>query len=128
MASRSKEKPSSGVGDVAGVYVAEAPPEPHYLGHRDRLRERFLSGGPDALPDYELMELVLFAAIPRRDVKPLAKGLIAKFGSFADVIAAPRERLMEIPGIGDAVVNQLKIVEAAAQRLARPRGIGRGAL
>ncbi len=80
------------------------------------------------MPDYELLELTLFAAVPRRDTKPLAKTLIARFGSFAEVIAAPRERLMEIPGIGEAVVGQLKIVEAAAQRLARGKVIGRPAL
>jgi DNA repair protein RadC len=126
--SRSSDAGNGGVGEVAGVYVAEAAPEPHYLGHRDRLRERFLSGGPDALPDYELMELVLFAAIPRRDVKPLAKQLLAKFGSFADVIAAPRARLLEIDGIGEGVVTQLKVVEVAALRLAKTRLIGQPAL
>jgi DNA repair protein RadC len=98
------------------------------VGHRERLRERFLSGGANALPDYELLELVLFAAIPRRDVKPLAKALLAKFGSFADVIAAPRERLMELDGIGENVVAQLKIVEAAALRLSRTKVLGRPAL
>jgi DNA repair protein RadC len=97
-------------------------------GHRQRLRERFLKGGADAMPDYELLELTLFAAVPRRDVKPLAKTLIARFGSFAEVIAARRERLQEIDGVGDAVVNQLKIVEAAAQRLAKGKVIGRPAL
>ncbi len=66
------------------------------------------------MPDYELLELTLFAAVPRRDTKPLAKALLAKFGSFADVIAAPRARLREVPGIGDGVVAQLKIVEATA--------------
>ena len=80
------------------------------------------------MPDYEMLELVLFAAVPRRDTKPLAKALIARFGSFAEVIAARRERLLEIPGVGEAVVNQLKIVEAAAQRLAKSKVIGRPAL
>ena len=80
------------------------------------------------MPDYEMLELVLFAALPRRDTKPLAKTLIALFGSFAEVIAAKRERLLEIPGVGEAVVNQLKIVEAAAQRLAKGKVIGRPAL
>ena len=97
-------------------------------GHRERLRARFFAGGAGAMPDYELLELTLFAAVPRRDTKPLAKTLIARFGSFAEVIAAPRERLLEIPGIGEAAVNQLKIVEAAAQRLARGKVIGRPAL
>jgi DNA repair protein RadC len=89
------------------------------LGHRERLRERFLEGRADAVPDYELMELVLFAAISRRDVKPLAKQLIAQFGSFAEVIAAPHARLREVSGIGESVATQLKIIEAAALRLAR---------
>jgi DNA repair protein RadC len=100
---------------------------PH-SGHRERLRERFLKGGADAMPDYELLELVLFAAVPRRDTKPLAKALIARFGSFAEVIAARRERLMEVDGAGEAVVNQLKVIEAAAQRLAKGKVIGRPAL
>ena len=80
------------------------------------------------MPDYELLELTLFAALPRRDVKPLAKALIARFGSFAEVIAAPRARLEELDGVGDAVIAQLKIVEAAAQRLARGKMLGKPAL
>jgi len=97
-------------------------------GHRERLRTRFLKGGAEAMPDYELLELTLFAAIPRRDTKPLAKALLKRFGSFAEVIAAPRERLLEIPGVGESVASQLKIVEAAAQRLARTKVLGRPAL
>jgi len=97
-------------------------------GHRERLRGRFLKGGADAMPDYELLELTLFAAIPRRDTKPLAKALLKRFGSFAEVIAAPRARLLEIPGVGESVANQLKIVEAAAQRLAKTKVLGRPAL
>jgi DNA repair protein RadC len=87
-----------------------------------------LDGGAAAMPDYELMELVLFAAIPRRDVKPLAKALIARFGSFAEAIAAPRARLLEVDGIGDTVAAQLKIVEAAALRLVRSQVLNRPAL
>jgi DNA repair protein RadC len=97
-------------------------------GHRERLRERFLKGGADAMPDYELLELTLFAVIPRRDTKPLAKALLLRFGSFAEVIAAPRTRLMEVRGVGEAVVHHLKIVEAAAQRLAKTRVINRPVL
>src|ERR1700689_4248669 len=104
------------------------PPPSSHAGHRERLRERFVKGGAEAMPDYEMLELVLFAAVPRRDTKPLAKALIARFGSFADVIAAKPERLMEVEGVGEAVVNQLKIVEAAAQRLARGKVLGRPAL
>jgi DNA repair protein RadC len=92
---------------------------PHYLGHRERLRERFLEAGPEAVTEYELLELVLFRAIPRRDVKPLAKALIAKFGSFGEVVSAPRQRLREIDGLGDAAIAEIKIVQAAASRLAR---------
>jgi DNA repair protein RadC len=97
-------------------------------GHRERLRARFLKGGADAMPDYELLELTLFTAIPRRDTKPLAKALMARFGSFAEVIAAPRARLMDVPGVGETVANHLKIVEAAAQRLAKTQVMGRPAL
>jgi DNA repair protein RadC len=97
-------------------------------GHRERLRARFAKGGADAMPDYELLELTLFAAIPRRDTKPLAKALLKRFGSFAEVIAAPRTRLMEIEGVGESVANHLKIVEAAAQRLAKTQVMGRPAL
>jgi DNA repair protein RadC len=92
---------------------------PHYHGHRDRLRQRFLQAGSDALHDYEMLELVLFRAIPRRDVKPLAKELIERFGSFAEVIAAPIERLKEVEGLGEAAITDLKIVQATANRLLR---------
>jgi DNA repair protein RadC len=97
-------------------------------GHRERLRARFAAGGADAMPDYELLELTLFAALPRRDTKPLAKALLARFGSFAEVIAAPPARLMEVKGVGEMVASHLKIVEAAAHRLARTQVIGRPAL
>ena len=92
---------------------------PHYLGHRDRLRARFAEVGGDPLPDYELLELVLFRSIPRRDVKPVAKELLKRFGTFAEVLAAPPARLMEVEGIGESVVTDLKIVEASARRLAK---------
>ena len=97
-------------------------------GHRDRLRARFLKSGAEAMPDYELLELALFAAIPRRDTKPLAKALLKRFGSFAEVIAAPRARLLEVKGVGEAVANHLKIVEAAAHRLAKTKVMGRTVL
>ncbi|HET9717468.1 MAG TPA: DNA repair protein RadC [Pseudolabrys sp.] len=97
--------------------AAEAAP--HYHGHRERLRARFREAGASAVTDYELLELVLFRAIPQRDVKPLAKDLLAKFGSFAEVISAPPLRLAELKGVGNSVITELKIVHAAAGRLAR---------
>jgi DNA repair protein RadC len=94
-------------------------PSPHYLGHRKRLRDRFLSAGADALADYELLELVLFSAVPRGDMKPLAKQLLRRFGTFAETIAAPPELLRKMDGVGDAVIVQFKLVQAAAARLTR---------
>ena len=108
--------PRSQNGDVKDGFAESAP---HYLGHRERLRERFLDAGPDSVSEYELLELVLFRAIPRRDVKPLAKALIAKFGSFGEVVSASRQRLQEIDGLGEAAIAEIKIVQAAASRLAR---------
>jgi len=102
---------------------------PSYIrDHRSRLRERFLSGGAAALPDYEILELVLFRAIPRRDVKPVARTLLERFGDFAGVLSAPAERLGEIDGVGPSVITELRVVEAAAHRLARSRVMGRPAL
>jgi DNA repair protein RadC len=92
---------------------------PHYHGHRERLRERFHSAGPDALSDYELLEMVLFTAQPRRDMKPLAKSLLKKFGSFAEAVHAPETLLGEVDGIGDASINQLRLIAAAASRIAK---------
>jgi DNA repair protein RadC len=86
-------------------------------GHRERLRARFVLGGADPLPDYELLELILFRSLPRRDVKPIAKRLIARFGSFAEVLAAPVERLQEVQGIGESTAVDLQITAAAAQRM-----------
>ena len=104
------------------------PPDklPSYIrDHRRRLRERFLSGGPDAMPDYELLELVLFRAIPRQDVKPLARRLLDALGDFNGVLSASVERIAEVEGAGESVAIELKIVEAAAHRLSRARVIGR---
>jgi DNA repair protein RadC len=97
----------------------EPAEEPHYHGHRERLRERFYSAGPDALSDYELLEMALFAAIPRRDTKPLAKALLKKFGSFAEAVHAPEALLREIDGMGEASINQLKLIAAASSRIAK---------
>jgi len=91
----------------------------HYHGHRERLRKRFLEAGDEALADYELIELILFRTIPRRDVKPLAKDLLKKFGSFAEVIAAPIGRLIEIDGVSQGVAAEFKVIEASARRFAK---------
>jgi DNA repair protein RadC len=99
---------------------AENPNDPpHFVGHRERLKTRFRDQGGDAVADYELLELILFQAVPRRDTKPLAKALIARFGTFSDVLAAPEARLVEVPGIGPSVATHLKLVHAAATRFAR---------
>lgn len=99
---------------------------PSYIKeHRKRLRARFFDGGADAMPDYELLELVLFRAIPRQDVKPLARRLIEIFGDFPHVLAAPKGRLLDVDGVGDAVVQEVKIVEAAAHRMARGQVLNR---
>jgi DNA repair protein RadC len=100
--------------DQAGLREA-----PHYHGHRERLRERFRGVGADALSDYELLEMVLFRALPRRDVKPLAKSLIGKFGSFAETIHAPDTRLREVGGLGEAAITEIKLIAAAASRVAK---------
>jgi DNA repair protein RadC len=109
----------SGDEDIAESHPGLAEADPHYYGHRERLRARFREAGADAVTDYEMLELVLFRAVPRRDVKPLAKMLIAKFGSFAEVISAPVPRLAEVKGLSDAAITELKVVQASASRLAR---------
>ncbi len=103
----------------AGASTARLPS--YIKDHRRRLRDRFMTGGAAAVPDYELLELVLFRAIPRQDVKPLARRLLDTFGDFNRVVTAPAERLRRIEGVGEAAVIELKVVEAAAQRLARSK-------
>ena len=90
-----------------------------YHGHRARLRARFLNAGPDALADYELLELLLFTVLPRKDTKPLANKLINQFGSFAEVVAADKDKLLAIDGLGDSAVAGLKAVQAGAVRMLR---------
>ncbi len=95
---------------------------PSYIkDHRKRLRDRFSKGGSDALPDYEMLELVLFRALPRQDVKPLAHTLLRRFGDFSTVLSATPAQLKEVVGVGSAVVTEIKIVEAAAHRLAKTK-------
>ncbi|WP_431283851.1 RadC family protein [Humitalea sp. 24SJ18S-53] len=97
--------------------VSEAPPGPD--GHRDRMRGRLLTSGPDSLQDYEMLEMLLFLAIPRRDTKPIAKALLARFGSFAAVMAAEPRHLKEADHVGDSAVAALKLVQGAALRMMR---------
>ena len=114
--------------DADEAAAAPLPPGrlPSYIAdHRRRLRARFMAGGADALPDYEMLELVLFRAIPRCDVKPLARALLDAFGDFNRVLSAAPERLAQVKGVGEAVITELKIVEAAAHRLARARVLKR---
>ena len=99
--------------------TAEKPDgKPHYVGHRDRLRARFLTA-PDALPDYELLELILFRSIPRRDVKPLAKDLIARFGGLSEVLSAEPDRLLEIRGVSEGIVTDFRILRETGLRMSR---------
>ena len=97
----------------------DANSAPDYLGHRERLRDRFLNGGNEALADYELLELLLCQAQPRRDMKPLAKALIRRFNSFAGVMAASPRELREVKGVGPALCVIIKTVQAAALRMAK---------
>ena len=107
--------------DGAGLFpdpAAAADDTPHHHGHRDRLRRRFIDGGAGAIADYELVELILFAAIPRRDVKPLAKSLIARFGGFGGLAAASPQAL-ENAGLGEPAIALVKSIRAAAEILSR---------
>ncbi|MBN9035511.1 MAG: DNA repair protein RadC [Rhizobiales bacterium] len=102
--------------------------KPHYLGHRQRLRDRFREQGAAALADYELLELLLFRAIPRADTKAPAKALLKRFGSFSEVLGAPDHLLREVPGVGEAAALDLKVVAAAASRMLRTELAGRQVL
>jgi DNA repair protein RadC len=104
--------------------VPEAEP-PGHLGHRARMRQRLLTAGPTALLDHELLEMLLFTALPRRDTKPIARALLARFGGFAGAIAAPATDLLRVEGLGEAGLAAFKTVQAAALRLARAELRGR---
>jgi len=108
--------------------AAKKVPAPHFHGHRERLRERLRASGNQALADYELLELLLFRSIPRADTKPLAKALIDRFGSLAQVLGAPPERLVEVKGVGETIAFDLKLVAAAAQRMTKGEIRGRQVL
>ena len=126
------EAPQTGLfADYATPVIAakpKTPDTPHYHNHRARLRDRFMKAGGVALADYELLELVLFRAIPRQDVKPLAKRLLETFGDFNRTISAPASRLASVQGVGTAVVQELKIIEAAAHRLGQAKILGQNAI
>jgi DNA repair protein RadC len=102
--------------DLSGL-VPDAAAAPGHLGHRSRLRNRLLTAGPAALADHELLEMLLFIALPRRDTKPIARDLIGRFGGFAEALAAPPPALMEVEGMGEAGAAALKAVQAAALRM-----------
>jgi DNA repair protein RadC len=101
--------------------------KPHYAGHRQRLRERFLANESGALADYELLEIILFAAIPQKDVKPLAKELLARFSNLKGVLNADAEQLREF-GLSESPLALLKAVAAAHARIARSEIINRPVL
>lgn len=116
--------------DAATAQPWTEPPQaadepPHHLGHRERLRARALAGGVTALPDYEVLELHLFRAVPRGDVKPLAKRLLTRFGSLAAVLGARSEELTSVKGVGPAVALDLKLIHEAAVRMTREEIGGR---
>ena len=100
-------------------------PKVRHTGHRKRLRDRFLLAGPDALADYELLEMILFPAKPIGDVKPMAKDLIEAFGSFGKVLHAEPPELMKVDGINDAAVVAIKVAKAASERLLREEIVDR---
>src|ERR1700739_2388648 len=108
-------------GESAAGAMSEAE-KPHHSGHRERLRERALAGGLGALPDYELLELYLFRSIPMRDVKPLAKSLLVRFGDLGGVLGASIAELRSVAGVGESVALDLKLLHEAAVRLGREAG------
>ncbi|MFC4667938.1 DNA repair protein RadC [Seohaeicola nanhaiensis] len=122
----SESMPSLFDADEAPVLPVAAGRLPSYIAdHRSRLRARFMTGGAAAMPDYELLELVLFRALPRKDTKPLARALLDRFGDFNRVLSAPPDQLAEVDGVGEAVITDLKVIEAAAHRMARSRVLQR---
>jgi DNA repair protein RadC len=113
--------------EAAGTALPERLPS-YIKDHRARLRHRFAEGGAAAMPDYELLELLLFRSIPRQDVKPLARRLIDSFGDLNRVLSAPASRLVAVEGVGDSVAQDLKLTEAIAHRMARARVMNRPVL
>ncbi|MEZ5898474.1 MAG: DNA repair protein RadC [Hyphomicrobiaceae bacterium] len=119
MSNEGSDKPPAIKAAGQGSFFEAPQPLDDRVGHRQRLRERFREGGADAVPDYELLEMILFRVYPRGDTKPIAKRLLAAFGTFSEVINAPAQRLMEVEGVGPRAVDELKLVRAAASRLVR---------
>jgi DNA repair protein RadC len=117
-----------GTGERAAMAGASGDGQPHYWGHRERLRQRFLTGGHDSMPEYELLEMILFNAIPRIDVKPLAKKLLEAFGDLNGVVATSEHRLLQVPGTTPKLYFQLRLVEAVAHRMARARVMKRSVI
>jgi DNA repair protein RadC len=127
--SRSKQFAEASSGFLMGIEGGAAEVEPAgHLGHRARMRSKLLTAGPDALLDHELLEMVLFLALPRRDTKPIARALLTRFGSFANTVAAPLPALREIEGLGEAGAAALCIVKGAALRLSRAEVMDRPVL
>lgn len=120
--------PLPGDGDEAAPTPLPERLPSYVADHRARLRARFTDGGAAAMPDYELLELLLFRSIPRQDVKPLARRLLDTFGDINRVVTAPVARLVQVPGVGEAVAQDLKIMEAVAQRMMRARVMQRPVL
>ncbi len=103
-------------------------PSPHYHGHRDRLKQRLLESDGEALADYELLEAILFRALPRRDTKPIAKELLQRFGSFAEVINASEGELRKIKWIKDGAIGEFALIKAATRRLLKTAVVERPVL
>lgn len=116
------------LGPASPPPAPEPPPPPGHTGHRARMREKLLGAGPDALLDHEMLEMVLFLALPRRDTKPIARALLARFGSYANAIAAPVVELGTVEGLGEAGIAALKLVQGAALRLMRAEVLDRPVL
>jgi DNA repair protein RadC len=125
---RASRAPPPAVDDAPALKPAGPPSPVSAEDHRSRLRARLLTAGPDALADHELLEIVLFLAILRRDTKPIAYRLIQRFGSFSNAIAAPKRELLTVDGMGESGAAALKIVHAAALRLARAEVVGQPVL
>ena len=123
-----RPQPPPGKPQPHGKRSASSEEKPHYLGHRQRLRDRFHEQGPSSLADYELLELLLFRSIPRADTKEAAKALLKRFGSFAEVLGAPEHLLREVTGVGESAAMDLKAVAAAASRMARAEVVARPVL